>query len=340
MRKKWLDRPFGFLLTFLSLIFFVFAIVVIRDVSTILSLTHLTIPDIYSIVTSRGDSLKMENGRTNILLLGSGGGTHEGSDLTDTIIIFSYSHVLKSTSLISVPRDIWSETLKDKINTAYHYGEEKKVGGGYAMARSIITEVTGIPLHYTVSVEFSGFKTVVNTVGGIDVYTGEGFKDPLYPIEGKENDLCNGDPSFACRYTTAVFIKGIEHMDGDRALMYVRSRHADGTEGTDFARSKRQQEVLAALKTKMFDPGFWYSLESVKNVYTSIDMAVNTDMMMREVGILAKLLILTQKTDVEKLNFEDLLIQPLEYLYGGRYVLMPRDGTFREIQSYLQKKLP
>jgi anionic cell wall polymer biosynthesis LytR-Cps2A-Psr (LCP) family protein len=122
--------------------------------------------------------------------------------------------------------------------------------------------------------------------------------------------------------------------------MYARSRHAEGTEGTDFARSKRQHEVLIALKSKMFDPGFWYSLESVKNVYTSFDMAVNTDMTMREVGIFAKLLISTQQTDIEKISFEDLLIHPPQYLYGGRYVLIPRDGTFREIQSYIQKRLP
>ena len=340
MRKKWLERPWGFVSTFVALLLFVCVIVILRDLFSVLTLTRVSLPDIYAIVTSKGDSLKQENGRTNILLLGSGGGVHEGSDLTDTMIIFSYSHTLKSVSLISVPRDIWSEILKDKINAAYHYGEAEVKGGGYAMARNIMTEVTGIPLQYVVSIEFTGFTTVINTVGGIDVHISEGFVDSLYPIEGKENDMCGGDPNFVCRYTSVIFTKGVEHMDGERALRYVRSRHAEGTEGTDFARSKRQQEVLTALKSKILDPGFWYSLESVKNVYTSIDTAVDTDMTMREIGILAKLFLVTQKTIIEKISFEDLLINPPEYLHGGRYVLISRDGTFNEIHSYLRKRLP
>ncbi|MBI5614304.1 LCP family protein [Candidatus Gottesmanbacteria bacterium] len=339
MRKKWLERPWGFLTTFASLLLFVCAIVAIRDVYALLSLTHVTIPDMYAIVTSKGDSLKQENGRTNILLLGSGGGTHEGSDLTDTIIIFSYSYASKSASLISVPRDIWSETLKDKINSAFHYGEEKAKGGGYAMARAIVSEVTGIPLHYSVSMEFFGFKTVINTVGGIDVLVSQGFTDSEYPIEGKENDACNGDPLYRCRYMTVVFIKGREHMNGDRALAYVRSRHADGVEGTDFARSKRQQEVLSALKSKFFDPQVWYSLESIKNVYTSLDTAVNTDMAMKEIGILGKLFWLSERESIAKISFEDLLMSPSEDLYEGRYVLLPQSGTFDAIHTYLKQKL-
>ena len=62
------------------------------------------------------------------------------------------------------------------------------------------------------------------------------FTDSQYPIAGKENDACGGDATFACRYKTVQFQAGSQHMDGKTALMYVRSRHAEGDEGTDFAR--------------------------------------------------------------------------------------------------------
>lgn len=339
MRKKWNDRPLGFVATLVALLVFVLVIIVIRDVYSILTLTHLSLSDLYSIASSDGETIKQEKGRTNMLLLGSGGGTHEGSDLTDTMIIFSYSHASGSSSLISIPRDIWSETLKDKINTAFHYGETEVQGGGYAKARQIMTEITGIPLQYAVSIDFSGFKAVVNAVGGVNVAISKGFTDPLFPIEGKENDLCDGDFSYSCRYMSVTFTQGIEHMDGERALVYVRSRHADGEEGTDFARSRRQQEVLSALKPKFFDPQIWYSIESLRNVYTSLDNAINTDMSMKEIGTLGKLFLESEKQEIAKISFDDLLVNPPEYLYEGRYVLLPQSGTFDNIQSYLKQKL-
>ena len=331
--------PLGFLLTFVSLLLFVFTIVAILDVSRLLSFTGLTFSDVIRIATANGKSLRQDNGRTNILLLGFGGGVHEGADLTDTIIIFSYAHASGSASLISVPRDTWSETLKDKINSAYHYGEERAVGGGYTMAKTIVNEVTGLPLHYVVSIDFSGFKTVINTIGGIDVSVADAFTDTQYPIAGRENDNCGGDQSYACRYMTVTFVKGNEHMNGDRALSYVRSRHADGPEGTDFARSKRQQEVLSALKSKLIDPRLFLSPESFKKIISSLGLAVNTDLSVSEIGILGKLYGYSQKNQIEKISFEGLLANPPEYLYGGRYVLVPIDGTFRSIHSFLKDKL-
>ena len=64
--------------------------------------------------------------------------------------------------LVSLPRDIWSPTLRDKINSAFHYGEEKKKGGGLTLAKFVVEEVLGQPVHYSILVDFSSFKGLID----------------------------------------------------------------------------------------------------------------------------------------------------------------------------------
>ena len=92
--------------------------------------TGLTPTAIFRLLVNTGVDLKSHEGRTNILLLGIGGGTHAGADLTDTILVVSLDAKRNKMAMISVPRDLWSDTLKDKVNSSYHYGEEKKKGTG------------------------------------------------------------------------------------------------------------------------------------------------------------------------------------------------------------------
>jgi len=208
---------------------------VIRGYNAIKTQTGLSALSLYQLATDGEAMVKSDNGRVNILLLGVGGGTHEGPDLTDTIIVVSFHLTQKTLSLISIPRDIWSDSLRDKVNSAYHYGEEKKEDGGLTLSSIIIEDVIGIPIHYAMVIDFSQFESLIDYIGGIDVEVPAAFIDTEYPIAGKEEDPCDGDPMFLCRYQTVTFEKGMQHMNGKRALMYVRSRHADGEEGTDFA---------------------------------------------------------------------------------------------------------
>ena len=116
-----------------------------------------TIPGIATVaklVFNGGAPLASSSDRTNILLLGIGGGNHEGSDLTDTMMVLSLDNKKKTSAFISVPRDIWSETLKDRVNSAYHYGEEKKKGGGLLLAKVTVEDIVGMPIHYAVVVDF------------------------------------------------------------------------------------------------------------------------------------------------------------------------------------------
>lgn len=304
----------------------------------ILSLTGLTPTIIYKTIFTHQITLHSSEGRTNLLLLGMGGGLHEGSDLTDTIVILSIRTSDRKLSLISIPRDFWSENLKDKINTAYHYGEAQKPGKGLELAKTEVEAVTGLPIHYSIIIDFSGFKKVIDTLGGINVQVMTTFTDTQYPIEGRENDLCNGDPDFACRYQTVTFIRGVDHMNGERALMYVRSRHADGEEGTDFARSRRQQEVIAALQKKISDYHNWWLFLSNISWYKALDEMIYTDLSISDKVLLANLLLKYDKKSLNQISIDKLLINPPESEYEGRYVLIP-ENNINQIHSYINQKL-
>lgn len=293
---------------------------------------------ILSVLTEKNQAIRQTDDRTNILLLGIAGGDHDGPELTDTIMVFSFHKPTLSVSLLSLPRDIWLDSLKDKINSAYYYGEIKG-NSGFSLAKMSTEEVVGIPLHYAVLVDFDGFKNVIDIIGGIDVFVQHAFTDELFPIPGKENDLCNGDLQFLCRYERVVFEQGLQHMNGEMALKYVRSRKAEGDEGTDFARGKRQQEVLFALKEKLLQPATWLPPLKGENLMFTIAHSFKTDLTSEEALVLGRNFIFRKSAGVYKIGLEEQFIHPSDTLYQGRYVLVPRNG-FPELHSHIVSQLP
>ena len=73
----------------------------------------------------------------------------------------------------------------------------------------------------------------------MDIFVDKSFVDESFPLESGE-------------YKTVEFVKGQQHMSGKRALDFVRSRHGTNGENSDFARTKRQQKILIAVKDKIF----------------------------------------------------------------------------------------
>lgn len=297
-----------------------------------------------NILLSNDLQLKKTDGRTNILLLGIPGKNHEGIDLTDTLIFISINSEKNKVVLSSLPRDIWLDSLKDKINTAYHYGEQKKEGGGFILAKSAVSEIVGEPVHYVLLIDFDGFKRLIDLVGGIDVNVDQSFTDEKFPLVGRENDECDGtDPEFKCRYETIHFDQGITHMDGEIALKFVRSRNSTGHQGTDFARSERQKNVLLALKDKLvtLDNLSPQKIKQLTGIYTEL---VSTDLAFTEGAYLAKYalkfsgeiknIVLEAETE-EK---EGILINPPVEKYG-RWVLIPKAEDFSEIHKLIKCNL-
>jgi LCP family protein required for cell wall assembly len=281
--------------------------------------------------------VKSDNGRVNILLLGIGGGTHEGPDLTDTIIVLSFHLTKKTLALISIPRDIWSDSLKDRVNSAYHYGEAKKEGGGLTLSSIIMEDIVGIPIQYTAVIDFSQFETLIDYIGGIDIVVPAAFTDTEYPIEGKENDECGGDPTYRCRYQTLTFEKGLQHMDGKRALMYVRTRHAEGGDGNDFARGRRQQDIIVAVKTKILSLSPWYHPAMSNQLFQFFNKATKTDLTVGQLLALAKLGMGIKSEDIQKISIEPYVTQAAVDKYD-RYALDPIE-SFEQIRAFIKTSL-
>lgn len=291
-----------------------------------------------SILFNRNNYLKQSDSVTNILLLGISGGSFSGNDLTDTMMIVSINN--RKISQLSLPRDIWSDELKDKINSAYHYGEEKKIGGGLILSKITAEDILGIPVHYVAIIDFSTFKQIIDAIGGLEINVSAGFVDNLYPIEGKENDTCNGDKTLSCRYESIKFDKGNQLMNGDKALKYVRSRHAVGTQGSDFDRGRRQQEVITALKNRLYNFRQIFNFTENISLFKLLSHSIKSDMTPGEMVAIGYLTVHADKQN--NVSIEKYLEVGNPDDYDGRYVLITKDtpsvfqGTVRQLLDIKQ----
>jgi LCP family protein required for cell wall assembly len=278
---------------------------------------------------------KQTDEKINFLLLGIAGGNHEGPNLSDFISFLSLDIKNKKLSLISIPRDIWSDTLQDKINSAYAYGEAKKRGGGFLLAKAETEAIVGVPIHYILVVDFEEFEELVDYLGGIDVNIERSFDDYKYPIKGKENDLCAGDKEYKCRFQHLSFKKGWQHMNGDLALKFVRSRNAEGEEGSDFARNKRQQKVLIALYEKILDRIKMLNIKQIEGLYSLLNKAIKRDISNKDAAYIGKKIVFLRNIRIEQITLsEDFFSIPPLFQYG-KYVLLPKDGNFSLIHQYV-----
>lgn len=305
---------------------------------------------VYNFAFTPEGRIASENGKVNILLMGKSGGTHDGADLTDTMILASVSQGTPGIKMVSIPRDIWIPELRAKINSAYYWGktgtpyiDSASVGGGIGLAKSVVKEVTGQPVQYAVIIDFSSFKEIVDILGGIDVNVENGFTDKLYPIEGRENDTCGGkDPAYSCRYETVTFNPGFQKMDGETALKFVRSRHAQGSEGTDIAREARQQKVITAIKDKVTNPKVFLSIKTDLAMLELVNKYVETDLDLPTAGILGRIIYNSRNNISQRLVPEDLLtVPPTGKLYDNLYVFIPKagNGNWAEIQKWFSEEL-
>ena len=188
--------------------------------------------------------LSIHSSQFNILLLGKGDKDHTSPDLTDTIILANINFKANKIKFISLPRDIWDEKEKTKINATYYWGKQK--GRPFELTDQVIRRLTGLKIDYQVIIDFSTFKKIVDDLGGIWINSPDSFDDYHYPIAGREKTY-----PISSRYQHIHFDAGWQKMNGDRALIFVRSRHAKGQEGSDFARGRRQQLVVRGIINRL-----------------------------------------------------------------------------------------
>ena len=309
---------------------------------SLLSRFHLNPQDLLSFFGTPVENLDNTNGITNFLILGIRGEGTDSPNLADTIIVISYNHETKTPTMISVPRDLWVPSLQAKINTAYYYGEQKDPPAGIQMSEAAILEDLGIPIHYTAIINFTIFKETIDLLGGIDVDINPGFSDTEFPILGKENAIPISD-----RYETITFATGSAHLNGETALKFVRSRHSTGDEGTDFARSRRQQSVISALRQKILTPAFLLDKNKLDVFFEILNRNLITNLGSELYPTLAKIALDTRNNPVKSVTFSDqpdengitILYNPPVNQFKGEWVLIPKDNNWSALKKYLDNLL-
>ena len=132
-----------------------------------------------------------------------------------------------------------------------------------------------LDLHYYLRMDFKAFEEIINEVGGITINVDNNFIDQLYPAANNE-------------YQTIQFNKGIQTMDGKTALIFARSRHGNNGEGSDFARSKRQQKIILALKEKILSFSTLTNPIKINNIRKTLEKNIRTDIEFSDIMSLLK----------------------------------------------------
>ncbi len=342
----------------------IIGIILLAVVGKLIASNLNTFSFLFQLAFNRGIQLKQNTkSQINVLLLGIGGGNHDGPNLTDTIMIANIDQKNDKVTLISIPRDLWFPDINQKINAAYAIGEAKNKGSGLVLAEAAVAKITGQEIDYGVRIDFSGFVKAVDIVGGLDINVDNTFDDYQYPIDGKEADPCGHSqeelqslantpedqlPSvFPCRYKHLHFDKGLTHMDGETALEFVRSRHGTGTEGSDFARSKRQEKVIKAFKDKVLSAQTILNPSKIINLYETLKSSIDTDIQQTEFDDFIRLAQKMKNAKIQSAVIDTgddqtqrpglLINPPTSSDYNYEWVLTPRagNGNFTEIQNYI-----
>ncbi len=268
-------------------------------------------------------------GRINILLLGMSGEGYKSQYLTDTIMLVSIDTTTYKSGMLSIPRDLYVEIpetkgLHTKINAIYTFSiKNKSLSSSESMnnIKTVIQDITGQKVHYYLTLDFAGFKSVINELGGIDVEVENDIYDDRYP-----------GPNYS--YETFEIKKGFQHLDAETALKYARVRHISGG---DFGRAARQQQVIAAAKKKAFSLGTVANPPKIVSLIDTLGDHIKTDIQLAEIPAfidLANKINIHQTTSkVLDAWSSDSLLGSTHVEMGGvmAYVLIPKTKNYKQI---------
>jgi LCP family protein required for cell wall assembly len=215
---------------------------------------------------------KVDNGSENILVLGSdtrsgsnkalGGGTDDGSARSDTAMIVHVYEGHKKASVVSIPRD----TLIDRPHCTDTDGRTHRAAsgvmfnsayttGGAACAVKTVESITGIRMDHYLEVDFSGFRKLVDELGGVEVTTTKNIDDPDSHLD---------------------LAAGTHRLDGKQALGLVRTRHGVG-DGSDLGRIQLQQAFVKALLNQVKDIDLFGNPKKLYDLADTATKTVTTD---------------------------------------------------------------
>ncbi len=211
---------------------------------------------------------------------------------SDTIILVNIDPETNEVAMMSIPRDLQVDIPglgREKINAAY-------AQGGRALTRAVIEYHFDIPIHYYAEVDFTGFINIIDTIGGVVVDNPAVIKDDNY------------------EWTRVYFPTGPQHMEGETALKYVRTRYDDN----DFARGQRQQQVLRAMR----EQGVRLNLiTQVRSLLQDVEENFRTDLSMRQSLALARIAADISNDDIESYSIIECTTE--DYVPDLYYYLVP-----------------
>ncbi|HYI15744.1 MAG TPA: LCP family protein [Thermomicrobiales bacterium] len=208
---------------------------------------------------------------------------------SDTMIVMRINPATNHVVMMSIPRDLMVfipiADRWDKINAAYPIGEEQDTNGGPPAVMETIEANFDVRVHYFVTVDFEGFRTIVDTVGGVIIDVDAPIKDDQYPTE-------------TLGLTREYFPTGLQKMDGETALRFSRTRHGDN----DIARGERQQQMLVALREQAVGLGL---ITKAEELIRQMGSMVKTDFNFNQLLALANLGRSVDPNGISKVNLWD-----------------------------------
>lgn len=304
----------------------------------------------------------------SILLLGFGGAGHDGGYLSDAIILVYLDVIKQKLAFIHIPRDIWVDlqvgknSMPMKINGALAMGtktsnypvttvSKDNILKASSLTKQAVTTITGIPIDFVVTVDFNNFIQAIDSLKGIDVNVAKNFNDPWYPKKGFELELCGHTPEevtamsatmsgfllekqFPCRYENLYFKAGKNHMNGETALKYGRSRHTS----SDFDRGLRQISIIRAIISKLFS---LKALDNIMDFYQSLTKSVKTDITANQIEIIAPILKTVPNLQVVELGLDtNNVLTGTNSSFGGA-ILIPKEGegNWQTVQNFIKEKI-
>jgi LCP family protein required for cell wall assembly len=279
-------------------------------------------------LTQEGD------GRINILLTGMRG-EGDGAELTDTIVIASIDQISKQATLLGVPRDLWvknKEGVATKVNQvyadakyaiqdSYNYSERENDSvvaearkAGIDALETTLEETLGIPIHYYAMVDFTAFRNVIDTLGGVTIDVKTQVYDTFIMNDNYGNPL--------------IAAVGVQQFDGRRALLYAQSRH--GSPRGDFDRNERQREVILAIKDKALSLGTFANPSKLNSLVNSFGGHVFTNLSIDSMLALYDLAKDIDAASIKSVGLADLDADLLTDSTSneGLYITIPKEGEF------------
>ena len=240
--------------------------------------------------------------RVNILIVGldySDWRGNSGPPLSDTMIVLSLDPITKSAGMLSVPRDLWVSIPGfdyGKINTAYQLGEAYKLpNGGPGLALATVEQLLGIPIQYYAQIDFEAFVYFIDQLEGVKIEVPNEIWIDIYDDDkGK------------------IMVRtGIQTLSGEYALAYARARNS---QGGDFDRSARQQQVIMGIRQRILEFDILPSLiQNAPTIYQHISNSINTNLTLDQAIKLAWLAM-----EVDTANIKSGIISPPNQVTFGR----------------------